>query len=68
MADGLKDEDDPVFADVKYVAVGVADTGPGLSKELLRASQAGLSNSDGSKVNSGAKNSGFGLHLAHQLA
>jgi len=68
MADGLKDEDDPVFADVKWVAVGVADTGPGLSKELLRVSQAGLFNSDGSKVNSGAKNSGFGLHLAHQLA
>jgi len=65
---GANDEDDPVVTDVKYIAVGVADTGPGLSKELLRISQAGLFNSDGSKVNSGAKNSGFGLHLAHQLA
>lgn len=58
----------PVFADVKYMAVGVADTGSGLSKDLLEISRAGLFNSDGSKLNSGAKNSGFGLHLAHQLA
>ena len=28
----------PDFADVKYMAVGVADTGPGLSKELLEIS------------------------------
>ncbi len=62
------DEGSPVFADVKYVAVGVADTGPGLSRELLEIARAGLFNSDASKVNSGAKNSGFGLHLAHQLA
>ena len=53
---------------VKYVAVGVADTGPGLSKELLRIAEAGLFSSDTSTMNSGAKNSGFGLHLAHQLA
>lgn len=58
----------PVMADVKYVAVGVADTGPGLSRELLNIAEAGLFNSDATKVNSGAKNSGFGLHLAHQLA
>ena len=62
------DEDNTVFADVKYVAVGVADTGPGLSRELLNIAHAGLFNSAGSKLNSGAKNSGFGLHLAHQLA
>jgi len=56
------------FANVKYMAVGVADTGPGLSKALLDIAEAGLFNSDSSKMNSGAKNSGFGLHLAHQLA
>mmetsp|Transcript_11109 Transcript_11109/g.26194 ORF Transcript_11109/g.26194 Transcript_11109/m.26194 type:complete len:1165 (+) Transcript_11109:154-3648(+) len=56
--------------DVRYMAVGVADTGPGLSRELLQIAKAGLFNSDASnsKMNSGAKNSGFGLHLAHQLA
>jgi len=58
----------PSHAQVKYVAVGVADTGPGLSKELLDIAQEGLYNSDTSTMNSGAKNSGFGLHLAHQLA
>jgi signal transduction histidine kinase len=62
------DEDDATFAAVKYVAVGVADTGPGLSRELLSIAEDGLFNSDASKMNSGAKNSGFGLHLAHQLA
>jgi len=62
------DEGSPVYANVKYVAVGVADTGPGLSRELLDVARAGLFNSDASKMNSGAKNSGFGLHLAHQLA
>jgi CheY-like chemotaxis protein len=53
---------------MKLVAVGVADTGPGLSRELLNIAEAGLFSSDGTKMNSGAKNSGFGLHLAHQLA
>jgi len=61
-------DDEATYADVKYVAVGVADTGPGLSKELLNIAEAGLFNSDATKMNSGAKNSGFGLHLAHQLA
>lgn len=61
-------DEDSTFTDVKYVAVGVADTGPGLSRELLNIAEAGLFNSDASKMNSGAKNSGFGLHLAHQLA
>merc|ERR1712224_613088 len=53
---------------MKLVAVGVADTGPGLSRGLLDMAAAGLFNSDAKKMNSGAKNSGFGLHLAHQLA
>jgi len=61
-------DDEATYADVKYVAVGVADTGPGLSRALLDIAEAGLFNSDASKLNSGAKNSGFGLHLAHQLA
>jgi len=61
-------DDDPTFAHVKYMAVGVADTGPGLSQSLLDIAEAGLFNSDASKKNSGAKNSGFGLHLAHQLS
>jgi len=65
---GDKNEKKTVYADVRYVAVGVADTGPGLSRDLLKVSEAGLLNSNGSKINSGAKNSGFGLHLAHQLA
>lgn len=63
-----KDSEQAVYADVKYMAVGVADTGPGLSRDLLEIARAGLFNSDSSKINSGAKNSGFGLHLAHQLA
>ena len=64
------DDDNSSCVDVKYVAVGVADTGAGLSRELLQIAEAGLFNSDASnsKMNSGAKNSGFGLHLAHQLA
>ena len=53
---------------VRMVAVGVADTGPGLTQELLNLAEAGLFNSDSQGMNSGAKNSGFGLHLAHQLA
>ncbi|OEU17042.1 hypothetical protein FRACYDRAFT_239643 [Fragilariopsis cylindrus CCMP1102] len=53
---------------MKLVAVGVADTGPGLGRELLNIAEAGLFSSDGTELNSGAKNSGFGLHLAHQLA
>ena len=61
-------ETEATYADVKYVAVGVADTGPGLSRSLLDIAEAGLFNSDATKMNSGAKNSGFGLHLAHQLA
>ena len=50
------------------VAVGVADTGCGLSKETLSTAEAGLTDIDSSGVTNGAKNSGFGLHMAHQLA
>merc|ERR1719253_853710 len=53
----------------KLMAVGVADTGCGLSQEMLNKAEAGLYNSDNSQgTSSGAKNSGFGLHLAIQLA
>mmetsp|Transcript_38069 Transcript_38069/g.45997 ORF Transcript_38069/g.45997 Transcript_38069/m.45997 type:complete len:1181 (-) Transcript_38069:92-3634(-) len=52
----------------KTMIVGVADTGPGLSRSLLDLAEAGLSNADSTSMVSGAKNSGFGLHLAHQLA
>jgi len=55
-------------AKLRMVAVGVADTGPGLSRELLSLAKSGLFSSDSKTMNSGAKNSGFGLHLAHQLA
>mmetsp|Transcript_22983 Transcript_22983/g.54232 ORF Transcript_22983/g.54232 Transcript_22983/m.54232 type:complete len:1053 (+) Transcript_22983:227-3385(+) len=50
-----------------YVCVGVADTGIGLSAEQLEKAKLGLYNSE-STVENNAKNSGFGLHLAHQLA
>jgi len=52
----------------KLIAVGVADTGIGLKKEVLKIAEAGLSDSDSQSMVSGAKNSGFGLHLIHQLA
>jgi len=51
----------------KMVCVGVADTGRGLSQEVLEKAEQGLYNSD-SGVENNAKNSGFGLHLAHQLS
>ena len=63
-----KHEEELLKTGMKLVAIGVADTGPGLSKELLDIAEAGLFSSESSKINSGAKNSGFGLHLAHQLA
>ena len=42
--------------------------GIGLDREMLDKAKAGLYNSDTKGTSSGAKNSGFGLHLAHQLA
>lgn len=56
-------------AKMRMVLVGVADTGPGLKKSLLEMAEDGLSNSDTKAgLTNGAKNTGFGLHLAHQLA
>jgi hypothetical protein len=40
----------------------------GLDHDMLNKAKAGLYNSDTKGTSSGAKNSGFGLHLAHQLA
>ena len=42
--------------------------GIGLDRDVLDKAKAGLYNSDTKGTSSGAKNSGFGLHLAHQLA
>lgn len=54
---------------VYMVAVGVADTGPGLDKETFELSKNGLINSvSGQAMNHGVRNSGFGLHLCHLLA
>ncbi|KAL7540717.1 hypothetical protein ACHAWF_006778 [Thalassiosira exigua] len=64
-SDGIENGKDRHF---KMVAVGVADTGIGLSQNMLNKAKAGLYNSDKKGISSGAKNSGFGLHLAHQLA
>lgn len=64
----IKLTDEFANCEVKIVAVGVADTGPGLTSEMLSRAKIGLSSADSSTLNSGAKNSGFGLHLAHQLA
>ena len=51
------------------VAVGVADTGPGLDKETFELFKNGLINSvSGQVMNHGVRNSGFGLHLCHLLA
>jgi len=40
----------------------------GLKEDVLKNAEAGLSDSDSKSMVSGAKNSGFGLHLIHQLA
>ena len=54
---------------MNLVAVGVADTGPGISKETVDLSSSGLINVvAGQTINHGAKNSGFGLHLCQLLA
>lgn len=55
-------------AATQFYAVGVADTGHGLSEETLRLSEKQLSNSDAVSMVSSVRNSGFGLHLAHLLA
>lgn len=58
----------PTPRKTKLMAVGVADTGSGLSKVTLRESEKGLSSSDSTSMVSCVRNSGFGLHLAHLLA
>jgi len=58
----------PQGHEFKLVAVGVADTGCGLSKETLDTAKAGLINIDSRGIRNGAKNSGFGLYMVHQLA
>jgi hypothetical protein len=47
------------------VAVGVADTGPGLSEGVLRSAESGISTSDSKTTAHGAYNTGFGLFHAH---
>ena len=61
-------EDGTLVFKTKTMAASVADTGPGLSKQLLDIAEKGLYNSETTGTTSGAKNSGFGPHLAHQLA
>ena len=50
---------------MKYVAVGVADTGHGLSEEVLEAAKYAISTSTSSARSHGAQNTGFGLYHAH---
>ena len=50
---------------IKYVAVGVADTGHGLSEEVLEAAKYAISTSTSSARSHGAQNTGFGLYHAH---
>eukprot|EP00977_Amphora_coffeiformis_P016357 scaffold5022_cov158-Amphora_coffeaeformis.AAC.3 len=54
---------------VRQVAVGVADTGPGLDPRHLEASETGvLGGTNTGGYSHGASNSGFGLHLCQLLA
>mmetsp|Transcript_7643 Transcript_7643/g.13463 ORF Transcript_7643/g.13463 Transcript_7643/m.13463 type:complete len:1267 (+) Transcript_7643:118-3918(+) len=50
---------------LKYVAVGVADTGIGLCEEKLDSSRSVISTSTSSSRKHGAQNTGFGLYHAH---
>eukprot|EP00977_Amphora_coffeiformis_P012378 scaffold3058_cov177-Amphora_coffeaeformis.AAC.15 len=53
----------------RLVAVGVADTGPGISEEMIRLAKIGVVDPVAGRTTShGAKNSGFGLHLCQLLA
>ena len=52
---------------MRFVAVGVADTGPGMSEDMVRLSKDGVVDSNSGECH-GAKNSGFGLHLCQLLA
>jgi signal transduction histidine kinase len=53
---------------MRMVAVGVADTGPGLSEGVLRSAESGISTSDSKTMAHGAHNTGFGLFHAHLQA
>jgi CheY-like chemotaxis protein len=57
-----------VNSKMKMVAVGVADTGPGLSEAVLRSAESGISTSDSKTTAHGAHNTGFGLFHAHLQA
>lgn len=53
----------------RLVALGVADTGPGISAEMVRLAKIGVVDSAaGGTTSHGAKNSGFGLYLCQLLA
>ena len=62
-------EDDIDDRRFRRVAVGVADTGPGLSHEMLLAAKDEVLSVNTSRSNiGGGEGSGFGLHLSHCLA
>jgi CheY-like chemotaxis protein len=69
LCDTGKSELDIKNTNKRLVAVGVADTGNGLSKAKLKSAEMDFSTCDtqSSDVN-GVRNSGFGLHLIHLLA
>ena len=53
---------------IKYVAVGVADTGIGLDKAKLELAKSFISTSTSRSRKHGAQNTGFGLYHAHLQA
>lgn len=50
---------------LKFVAVGVADTGHGLTTEVLEGAKFAISTSTSKVKSHGAQNTGFGLYHAH---
>ena len=52
----------------RHYAVGVADTGSGLSKARLQMTETQMARSDSDTKTGGVTISGFGLHLAHLLS
>jgi signal transduction histidine kinase/CheY-like chemotaxis protein len=57
-----------VNSKMRMMAVGVADTGPGLSEAVLRSAESGISTSNSKTTAHGAYNTGFGLFHAHLQA
>ncbi len=53
---------------MRMVAVGVADTGSGLSEEVLVSALSGIKTSSSRMLSHGAQNTGFGLYHAHLQA